>query len=190
MSEIQWPALPAPGELLRVPLTLPPMLLQAVSYGGGGRYVAMYWSGGSGGDVMLNDGEVTVAGWWPAWRLFAREHRLGQALFSPYDFGDRTDYPVPAVHWLLADRWESTLDIGLARDVEQLLRTQPGVIAAAIDHVGRERVIEALTRAFEAHAARPASEIQRQLAQRDRDYRDLRAWLDTNLTIIEQGEQR
>jgi hypothetical protein len=122
----EWPGPPAPAEPVRLPLPLPPMLLDAVGYQGGARYVALRWWGGGGGDVLWSDGSMTVPGWWPAWRLLVREHPLGRAIFAAYDLGDLHEDPAEeAPHWLLCDRWEGTLDIGLARDVEQLLRTQP-----------------------------------------------------------------
>ena len=36
-----WPALPSPGELVRLPLPCPPQLIELSGYTGGGRLVAL-----------------------------------------------------------------------------------------------------------------------------------------------------
>lgn len=89
----EWPGPPAPAEPVRLPLPLPPMLLDAVGYQGGARYVALRWWGGGGGDVLWSDGSMTATGWWPAWRLLVREHPLGRAIFAAYDLGDLHEDP-------------------------------------------------------------------------------------------------
>jgi hypothetical protein len=97
---------------------LPPVLCEAAGYTGGQRYVALWWTP-LGDEMVLSDGTTTAGGWRPAW-LALREHPLGQALLAPYRLGDSgTD----AEHHLLADRWHSTLHVGLAVDVDQLLAT-------------------------------------------------------------------
>src|SRR5918992_2034326 len=98
----EWPGPPAPAEPVRLPLPLAPMLLDAVGYQGGARYVALRWWGGGGGDVLWSDGSMTATGWWPAWRLLVREHPLGRAIFAAYDLGDLHEDPAEeAPHWLL-----------------------------------------------------------------------------------------
>lgn len=151
----EWPGRPAPAGPVRLPL--PPMLLAAVGYEGGARYVALRWWGGGGGDVLWSDGSTTATGWWPAWRLLVHEHPLGRAVFAAYDLGDLHEDPADeAPHWLLCDRWEGTLDIGLASDVEQLLRTQPSELHAAARELGAERVAEELRQQLQrGHRRRP-----------------------------------
>jgi hypothetical protein len=118
MSE--WPDLPAVGELARLPLPLPPALLAAAGYRGHARYVALFWTP-SGDELILSDGAVTSTGWWPAW-ITLIDHQLGQTILRPYTLGSSD---AEAIHWLLADRHDHTLDVGAERDVRQFLATQP-----------------------------------------------------------------
>jgi hypothetical protein len=39
-----WPALPTPGELVRLPLPCPPQLIELSGYTGGARLIALWWS--------------------------------------------------------------------------------------------------------------------------------------------------
>ena len=125
MSE--WPELPAVGELVRLPLPLPPTLLHAAGYRGGARYVALFWMP-YGDELMLCDGAVTSTGWWPAWTTLA-QHPLGRVILGPYELGSSE---TEAVHWLLADRHDATLEVGAERDVRQFLATQPSELSAAV----------------------------------------------------------
>lgn len=43
MSDPNWPDPPTAGRMVRLPLPLPPMLLDAAGYTGGARYVALFW---------------------------------------------------------------------------------------------------------------------------------------------------
>jgi hypothetical protein len=54
----EWPGLPGPARPVRPPLPLPRMLLDALGYQGGARYVALRWWGGGGGDVLWSDGST------------------------------------------------------------------------------------------------------------------------------------
>jgi hypothetical protein len=126
MSE--WPDLPAVGELARLPLPLPPALLAAAGYRGHARYVALFWTP-SGDELILSDGAVTSTGWWPAW-ITLIDHQLGQTILRPYTLGSSD---AEAIHWLLADRHDHTLDVGAERDVRQFLATQPSEITAATE---------------------------------------------------------
>ncbi|HEV7805423.1 MAG TPA: hypothetical protein VGO80_06380 [Solirubrobacteraceae bacterium] len=181
----QWPALPVAGELVQIPLPLPDMLLSAVGYDGGARYVALRWSGGSGGDVLWTDGAMTTTGWWPPWRLLIREHVLGRAMFASYDLGDLHEDPgAPAPHWLLADRWEHTLHVGLARDVQQFLATQPSTTSAVADAVGPERLLELLQQQMQAMPVPSPDVVRAAIARRAADHQALQRWLDDALAQI------
>ena len=186
----QWPALPVAGELVQIPLPLPDMLLGAVGYDGGARYVALRWSGGSGGDVLWTDGAMTTTGWWPPWRLLVREHVLGRAMFDSYDLGDLHEDPgVPAAHWLLADTWEHTLHVGLARDVQQLLATQPSTTSAVADAIGPERFRELLREQMLTQQPPAPAAIHATLKRRATDNRALRDWLDAALAEIDTAPE-
>ena len=57
-------------------------------------------------------------------------------VLGSYQLGDSD---TEARHWLLADRWQQTLDVGLAFDVRQLLTSQPSELAAAAEILGADR---------------------------------------------------
>jgi hypothetical protein len=180
-----WPALPRPGETVRLPLPLPPMLLEALGYRNGDRYVALRWWGGSGGDPLMSDAAMSEPGWWPAWRLLVREHPLGRAIFAGYDLGDLAEDPAEqAPHWLLCDRWGKTLEVGLARDVEQLLRTQPSELHAAARELGHLPVVAEL---LERWAPPPANAVEAELRRKHELLDELRGWLDRLQQEVEQG---
>ncbi len=182
----QWPEAPVPGELVQIPLPLPAMLLSAVGYDGGARYVALRWSGGSGGDVLWTDGPVTTTGWWPPWRLFVREHLLGRAMFDSYDLGDLQEDPgVPAPHWLLADRWQHTLHVGLARDVQQLLATQPSTTSAVVAEIGPDRLLELLQQEMRSGQAPSPEAVRATIRRGAADHQALQRWLDETLAQID-----
>jgi hypothetical protein len=69
-----WPALPAPGELVRLPLPCPPQLIELSGYTGGARLVALWWSP-LGDELMISDGTLTETGRWRGWLCFSG-HRL------------------------------------------------------------------------------------------------------------------
>jgi hypothetical protein len=143
-----WPALPTPGELVRLPLPCPPQLVELSGYTGGARLVALWWSP-FGDELVISDGALTETGGWRGWLCFC-EHPLAGLFLEPYRLGDSED---EGEHRLLVDRHLGTLDVGLARDIEQLLATQPselhaltadlsargggGAVAATVRHAGR-----------------------------------------------------
>ena len=145
-----WPALPRPGELVRLPLPCPPQLIELSGYTGGARLVALWWSP-FGDELMISDGTLTETGRWRGWLCFSG-HPLARLFLEPYRLGDSDD---EGEHRLLVDRYLGTLDVGLARDVEQLLATQPselhaltrrplgsrdgGAVAATVRRAGRAR---------------------------------------------------
>ena len=120
-----WPALPAPGELVRLPLPCPPQLIELSGYTGGARLIALWWSP-FGDELMISDGTLTETGRWRGWLCFSG-HPLARLFLEPYRLGDSDDQ---GEHRLLVDRYLGTLEIGLARDVEQLLATQPSELHA------------------------------------------------------------
>lgn len=182
----RWPAPPVPGALVQIPLPLPDTLLAAIGYEGGARYVALRWSGGSGGDVLWSDGTVTTTGWWPPWRLLVREHVLGRAMFDAYELGDLHDDPgVPATHWLLADTWHHTLHVGLARDVQQLLATQPSTTSAVVAEIGPERFVELLRQELRSGGAPSPTAVRASIDRRAADHQALQRWLDDTLAQID-----
>jgi hypothetical protein len=75
---------------------------------------------------MISDGTLTKTGRWRGWLCFCR-HPLARLFLEPYRLGDCDD---EGEHRLLVDRYLGTLDVGLARDVEQLLATQPSDLHA------------------------------------------------------------
>ena len=81
MSDPSWPDPPTAGRMVRLPLPLPPMLLDAAGYTGGARYVALFWMP-YGDELMLADGQITATGWWPAFTTLAH-HPLGQIILGP-----------------------------------------------------------------------------------------------------------
>jgi len=120
-----WPALPIPGEFVRLPLPCPPQLIELSGYTGGARLIALWWSP-FGDELMICDGTLTETGRWRGWLCFC-QHPLARLFVEPYRLGDSDD---EGGHRLLVDRYLGTLDVGLARDVEQLLATQPSELRA------------------------------------------------------------
>lgn len=115
-----WPALPMPGELVRLALPCPPQLVELSGYDGPGRLVALWWSPLCDG-LMFSDGTLTATGRWRGWLCFC-EHPLVRVFLEPYRLGDSDD---EGEHRLFVDRYFGTLAVGLVWDVEQLLATQP-----------------------------------------------------------------
>ena len=120
-----WPAVPVPGELVRLPLPCPPQLIELSGYSGGGRLVALWWSP-VGDELTICDGTLTETGRWRGWLCFC-QHPLASLFLEPYRLGTSDE---EGEHRLLVDRYLGTLDVGLARDVEQLLATQPSELHA------------------------------------------------------------
>ena len=173
MSDPSWPDPPTAGRMVRLPLPLPPMLLDAAGYTGGARYVALFWMP-YGDELMLADGQITATGWWPAFTTLAH-HPLGQIILGPFELGSSDS---EAAHWLLADRLAGTLDVGLELDVRQLLATQPSELAAAAHELGADRVRRLLIDQFKTPRALSPTEVHAQLERSRRLLDELRDWLD------------
>ncbi len=175
----EWPDHPTPGHSVRLPLELAPMLLEALGYQGAARYVALRWSGGASGDVVYSDGTTTATGWWPAWRLLVSEHPSDGPSSTATTSWTRSEDPADQVpHWLLCDRFEQTLWVGLARDVEALLCTQPSELHAAARIVGGEQVAAVLRRQLEQAPLPSRAQIEAQMRHKRALLDQLRAWLD------------
>ena len=74
---------------------------------------------------MISDGSLTETGGWRGWLCFCGHP--ARLFLEPYRLGDSDD---EGEHRLLVDRYLGTLDVGLGRDVEQLLATQPSELGA------------------------------------------------------------
>ena len=142
-----WPALPCPGELVRLPLPCPPQLIELSGYPGAGRLVALWWSP-FGDELMICDGTLIETGWWRGWLCFC-QHPLAHLFLEPYRLGDSDD---EGEHRLLVDRHLGTLEVGVARDVEQLLATQPSELHALTADLSPGEAEALLQRVFEVQA--------------------------------------
>ena len=152
-----WPALPAPGELVRLPLPCPPQLIELSGYTGGARLVALWWS--PLGELMISDGTLTETRRSRGWLCFS-EHPLARLFLDPYQLGDSED---EGEHRLLVDRYLGTLDVGLARDVEQLLATQPSELHALTVDLSAEERGALLQRLLDVHDERERAKSPQQL---------------------------
>jgi hypothetical protein len=132
---------------------------------------------------MLADGESTFTAWWLPWTTLI-QHPLGRVILSPYELGNSDS---DATHWLLANRFQDTLHIGLALDVRQLLATQPSELAAAVEILGADHVQQPI----ETHPTAPTTgpdprdAVQRQLERSSRLVGELTAWLDGTLAQLQ-----
>lgn len=180
MGNPRWPEPPSAGELVRLPVPCPPMLLEAIGYELGARYIGVGGSAAERGALLWADGTTTGSAWWPAWLTLTLDHPLGQAVFGPYDFGDPYESPAAdAAHWLLVDDWEGTLQVGLARDVEALLAAQASRLDAESGEPRTEVRHTLRCRHVEDPAADPSlTDIQRELLRRALLVTELRVWLD------------
>ena len=159
-----WPARPAPGELVRLPLPCPPQLVELSGYSGGARLIAVWWSA-FGDELMISDGTLTETGRWRGWLCFC-QHPLARLFLEPYRLGDSED---EGEHRLLVDRYLGTLDVGLARDVEQLLATQPSELHALTADLSPGEADALLQRVFDMKAERERGKSPQQV------HRELRA---------------
>jgi hypothetical protein len=153
-----WPALPRSGELVRLPLPCPPQLIELSGYTGGGRLVALWWSS-LGDELMICDGTLTETGRWRGWVCFSG-HPLARLFLEPYRLGDADD---EGEHRLLVDRYLGTLEVGLARDVEQLLATQPSELHALTADLSAGEAAALLRRLFDVQAEPERARSPRQL---------------------------
>ena len=110
---------------MRLALHCPPQLVELSGYVGASRLIALWWSP-CGDELMGSDGTLTATGSWRGWLCFC-DHALVRLFLEPYRLGDSDD---DGEHRLLVDRYLGTLDVGLARDVEQLLATHASEVDA------------------------------------------------------------
>ena len=137
---------------------------------------------------MFSDGTLTATGHWRGWCCFC-EHPLVRVFLEPYQLGDSED---EGEHRLLVDRYLGTLDIGLARDVEQLLATQPSELHALTAHLSGRQARALLERALDTRGERerPVSAERLQAEARAWDRREqelleqLRVLLDGALEAV------
>ena len=168
-----WPALPVAGEFVRLALPCPPQLVELAGYDGPGRLIALWWSP-FGDELMFSDGTLTATGHWRGWCCFC-EHPLVRMFLEPYQLGDSEG---EGEHRLLVDRHLGTLDVGLARDVEQLLSTQPSELHALTAHLSGREARALLQRALDdtqAERERPVSagRLQAEVSAWDRREQEL-----------------
>jgi hypothetical protein len=169
-----WAPLPTAGELVRLALPCPPQLVELVGYDGRGRLVALWWSP-CGDQLMVSDGTLTTTGNWHGWVCFC-EHPLVRVFLEDYQLGDSED---EAEHRLLVDRYLGTLDVGLARDVEALLATQPSELHALTAGLSPSVEQALLERARDAH-------IERERKRAEELQADLRGWREREQELLEQ----
>lgn len=173
----------------RLVLPAPPEFAETLGYRGEARYVAFWWTP-SGDELCFYDGSMFAAGAsWHAWLTFIR-HPLVRACLDVaaeedgvgrYEFGSSDS---EAVHALLLDRWQQTLDVGPVSEAELFLRTQPSPAAAvqqAYD-LSDEEMLTHMLEVFKAQQNRPSDEIIREAHERLEQDRRLEqamaAWLD------------
>ncbi len=173
-----------PGELVRLALPCPPPLVELVGYDGPGRLLALWWSP-FGDELMLSDGTLTATGNSRGWLSFC-EHPLVRVFLEDYQLGDSE---AEAEHWLLVDRYLGTLDVGLARDVEALLATQPSELHALNAHSSPSEALALLERACDVYVEREraerAQEPQAEVHERERELLEqLTALLDDALRAV------
>jgi hypothetical protein len=180
-----WPALPTPGELVRLALPCPPQLVELSGYDGTARLIALWWSP-LGDELMVSDGTVTMAGRWRGWVCFC-EHPLVSLFLEPYRLGHSDD---EGEHQLLVDRYFGTLEVGLARDVEQLLATQPSELGAFTAELSASETELLLQRALDLQAERQRAQSVEHLHAELRTSRQREQELLEQLTALLDDAQR
>ena len=88
------------------------------------------------------------------------QHPLAHLFLEPYRLGDSDD---EGEHRLLVDRHLGTLDVGLARDVEQLLATQPSELSALTADLSAGETEALLRRVLDVQGERERAKSPRQL---------------------------
>lgn len=157
---------------LRVPV--PPMLVEALGYGGDARFCAFYWAEGCD-ELRFNDGLLEADGSWYAWRVYAEHSSVAPAL-EEFDFGSSDS---PAAHWLLVDRQELAAYAGTAAEVARAVRGQhpphtrgtPGLtdeqlreLVEAVSEKLTERIAEIAPVVDSETASRREHQLARELA--------------------------
>jgi hypothetical protein len=143
---------------VRLPLPCPPQLIELAGYTGGARLVALWWSP-FGDELMISDGTVTETARWRGWLCFCG-HPLVGLFLEPYRLGDADD---EGEHRLLVDRYLGTLEVGLARDVEQLLATQPSELSALTADLSAAETEALLQRVVDVQGERERAQGPRRL---------------------------
>jgi len=193
MRGLEWPAVPTPGRIVRLPLGCPAQLVELSGYNGAGRLVAMWWTP-LGDELMFSDGTTTATGDYRGWLAFCA-HPVTLLFLNPYQLGSSEQ---EAEHWLLVDRHLATLDVGLAHDVQALLATQPSELHALTAELSPTEAAALLEHAFEKHAAREraktpeerGSDIRARYEREQELLRGLEAVLDEGIqTVIELLER-
>jgi hypothetical protein len=105
-----------PVHALNAPL--PPMLLEAVGYGGDAGLVALYF--GAGDEAYWDDGRGSATGDLHAYLAYVRHPAVAPHL-AGYDLGSSDG---PAEHWLLIDRRAGTVAVAPVAEARRLLRGQ------------------------------------------------------------------
>ncbi|MEA2704892.1 MAG: hypothetical protein QOD63_2837 [Actinomycetota bacterium] len=180
-----WPDQPAHGEFVVLPLSLPPQLLEAVGYDGEARYVALWHCGD---DILVGDGASSGIGRRRRGFEVFYHHRLIAALLRPYQLlaPDHDPYLDPP-HSLLADRWENTLAVGQAGDVDAFVHSQPSALEALTEGLDPEEITRLVREAMTRRPPIDMADILAAMAAADRLGDELCAWLDRSLAEL-RGE--
>ena len=178
-----WPAQPAHGEFVVLPLDVPPTLLEAVGYDGDARYVALWHLGD---DVMVSDASSTRSGRWRGLEAFIA-HPLGRALLGPYQLmagADGGDPYIGAPHRLLVDRWEQSVAVGEAADVEAFIRSQPNTLAALTEGMEPSAVEALVTEHLHRTPHVDVEAVLAGMAAADEACEAVERWLDARLQEV------
>ena len=97
-------------------ILIPPVLETLLEYHHSRRWVAFYWSVAQD-ELCFNDGIVTGIGDWAAWLMLMEHPKIAPKLVT-YQLGK---FRETVQHWLVLDRQERGLSIGLAETVHQFL---------------------------------------------------------------------
>ncbi len=135
---------------------------------------------------MVCDGTLTAAGRWRGWLCFC-EHPLVRLFLEPYRLGDSDDQ---GEHRLLIDRYLGTLEVGLARDVQQLLATQPSELHALTAGLSAAEAQVLLQRALDLQAERERAKSIEQLHARAHAFNRREQELLEQLTALLDDAQR
>jgi hypothetical protein len=180
-----WPELPAHGEFVVLPLSLPPQLLEAVGYEGEARYVALWHCGD---DILVGDGSSSGTGRWRRGFEVFYYHPLVQALLRPYQLlAPGHDPYLDPPHSLIADRWDNTLAVGQAGDVDAFVHSQPNALVALTEGLDPEEVIRLVDGVMRRPPMIDIAEVMADMDAADRLGDELEAWLDRSLAELRDG---